>query len=1068
MQLFNHLGKNGRTLSIACLCAAFAVAAFTSQAQDSAEYLIGARQPALSPDGKTLAFVYRGDIWSVPAEGGRATPLTQHVEMDANPVWSPDGKWIAFSSARNGNEDIFVMPAQGGSPRQMTFSSENEVPTGWSPDSSEILFTATRDGKGPGIFSVNMELETRKYAEDFTKLSYPAFSPDGKTIVHGRFGFPWIRPRYYGSGAMQIALIDVASGERKALVDDSKQHLWSKFMPSGQEILTVTIGEQSPGVPLLDEIGKTNEKIEETPARTPNLWIFNLQGEGRQITEYAGDAVRAPSIAFETGDIAFEYDIDLYLLRNGSQTPEKVLIEAAVDAKTNKRRLMRFDSNSVEELAVTDDGSTIFFGLRSEIWSIPTKKPGGVADRTANIAKRLTDWVGEDSNFIVQPGKNPTKLYFLSDRQKNLRLYELDLESDEINCLWDREDDILDPRFSPDGTAIAFWVSGAEGGLYRLNLEDRSLYRLVELPASYFYANGGTTFSWSPDGRWIAYTRQTPRGARNIFIIGSEGGSPYNVTQLYAMHEAPTWSADGKFLYFYSNRDGAGIYRLPLRESTAQLDDFDLKFEPTTNKVNVSIDFNRINRRIVRHSTASTSQMLASPTGDLVVILNGEVALISYDGKSIRTVTSGGGKGNLQIAPAAKKVYFTNGAGEVYGRLIQDNAPLEKVTFIANFERDVEAERQAAFAQFWRNFKRGFYDGNMHGRDWDAIRARYERLLPTIDTSEEFGVLLNRMTGELESSHSEIGTRKENPTPSPSTPKLGFIIDYNWRGPGLRVAEVPPNMPGDYEATRIKAGEYIMQINGTDVRADETLYQTINNKHRDFTFMVSERPSTNETRLVKYALPTSSWGSILYENKIEKNADIASKASDDRLAYIHIAAMGPSDQSRFEREVYDRVIGKDALIIDVRGNRGGNIADTLIGWLMRKPHGYVKPRDEAIHTVPDRSWDKPIIALCDQESYSNGELFTTAFRVNKLGLVVGMPTPGYVIWTYGMGLVDGTSARMPLSGAWRLDGTPTEGMGEEPDIHVELTGEDYRLGRDPQLERAIHEILKQLDGEPLE
>ncbi|MCK9315506.1 MAG: S41 family peptidase [Verrucomicrobia bacterium] len=1065
MQLLNHYGKNRRLLSTLCFCAAFVVTAFAEDSQPSQEYLIGARLPALSPDGKTLAFVYRGDIWSVPSEGGRATPLTLHVDMDSDPVWSPDGKWIAFSSTRNGNSDIFVMPSQGGSPRQLTFSSEAEAPSGWSPDSSEILFSAKRDGKGPGIFSVNLDLVTKKYAEDYPKLYFPAFSPDGKTIVYGRFGFPWIRPRYYGSGAMQINLMDVATSECKALVDDQKQHLWSQFMPSGQEILTVTIGERTPGVPTLSEIGSTN-KFTDTPAMTPNLWKFNLQGEGCQLTQFTGDAVRAPSVAAATGDIAFEYDIDLYILRSGCQKAEKVLIQAAVDAKTNKRRNERFDSKNAEELAVSEDGATVFFGLRSEIWSIPSKKPPGVANRSANIAKRLTDWVGEDSNFVVAPGKNPTKLYFLSDRQKNLRLYELDLESDTVACLWDREEDILNPVFSPDGSAIAFWVSGPDGGLYRLNLESRNLSKLVSLPASYLYGNGGTTFSWSPDGRWIAYTQNVPRGARNIFVVGSEGGSPVNVTSLNAMHEMPTWSVDGKFLYFFSDRDGSGIYRLPLRENEAQLNDFDLKFEPSTNKVNVSIDFSRIDRRIIKHYSGTPSQMIASPTGDLVAILNGEVALISYDGKSIHTVTSGGGKGNLQIAPAVKKVYFTGPNGEIFGRLIQDNAPLEKVTFIADFERNVQDERQAAFAQFWRNFKRGFYDGNMHGRDWDAIRARYERLLPTIDTSEEFGVLLNRMTGELESSHSEIGTRREVSSPSPSTPKLGFIIDYTWRGPGLRIAEVPPNMPGDYEATRIKAGEYVMQINGKDVRADENLYQTINNKPNDFVFMVNSRPSTNDARLVKYSVPTSYWGSTLYENRIEKNINTVSKASDDRLAYVHISAMGSPNQIRFEREVYDRIQDKQGLIIDVRGNRGGNIADTLIGWLMRKPHGFVKPRDEAIRTVPDRSWDKPIIVLSDQEAFSNGELFTTAVRINKLGLVVGMPTPGYVIWTYGMGLVDGTSARMPLSGAWRLDGTPTEGMGEEPDIRVELTSEDYRLGRDPQLERAIHEILKQLDSAP--
>lgn len=1064
MRLSPYIRNVGRTLKIICLCS-LASAAFAANSNDP---IIGARQPALSPDGETLLFTYHGDIWSVPSKGGRAVPLTQHVDTDTSPVWSPDGKRIAFASSRNGNFDIFVMPAEGGYPEQVTWSNEGEIPSGWSPDGTEILFTSTRDGKGPGIFSVNVDsLATKKYAEDFALLNNPVFSPDGKTIVYGRFGFPWVRPRYFGSGAQQINFTDVATGECKTLVDDNKQHLWSQFMPNGNQIVTVTIGEQTPGTPNLSEIGKTTEKIVDNAARTPNLWIFDKNtGEGKQITTFTGDAVRFPSVATQTGDVAFEYDVDLYILRNGSDTPEKVEINAPIDSKLNKRRLMRYDSNGATELAVTDNGSAVFFGLRSEIWTIPTKKPGGVAQRVANIAKRLTNWVGDDSDFVIPHGANPSKLYFTSDRDKNVRLYELNLENEEVTCLWNRTDDMLNPRISPDGRSIAFWVTGADGGLYRLNLEDHSLLKLVSLPASYMYANGGGSFSWSPDGKWIAYVVFTTRerGSSNIYIIGSEGGTPVNVTKLNAIHELPVWSLDGKYLYFASNRDGEAIYRLPLRETYASDSDMDMVYKPVTNKFDVSIDFEKMNRRITKHCNASVSELAPSFNGELVAMMGGDLTLISYDGRAVRKVTSGGGKYNLQIALAAKKAFFTTSNGEIYGRMLQDNnAPLERVTFVANFERDVALERQAAFSQFWRKYKRGFYDANMHGRDWDAIRTRYERLLPTIDTSAEFGVLLNRMVGELESSHSEIRTAAERTSPSPSTPKLGFMLDYTWRGPGLRIAEVPANMPGDYEATRLKAGEYIMQIDGKDVQADENLYKVINNQPQDLILMVNDRPSTNNAHFIKYSAPTSVWNKTLYENKIEARADKVSKASDNRLAYIHIPAMGGNDQVRFEREVYDRIQGKDGLIIDVRGNQGGNISDTIISWLMRRPHGYVKPRDQEILPVPDRSWDKPIIILSDQMAYSNGEIFTTTVRINKLGLVVGMPTPGYVIWTYSMNLVDGTQARMPLTGAWRTDGTPTENMGEEPDIRVEYTAEDYRLGKDPQLDRAIEEILKQLD-----
>ena len=163
----------------------------------------------------------------------------------------------------------------------------------------------------------------------------------------------------------------------------------------------------------------------------------------------------------------------------------------AVSAIIEKRVREQYNNIGATELAVTDDASTVFFGLRSEIWSIAVNKPSGVANRQAILAKRLTDWVGEDSNFIISAEKNPTKLYFTSDREKNIRLYELDLESEEITCLWDREEDILSPKLSPDGKAIAFWASGADGGLFRINLEDKTLLKLINLPASFLYNNGG-------------------------------------------------------------------------------------------------------------------------------------------------------------------------------------------------------------------------------------------------------------------------------------------------------------------------------------------------------------------------------------------------------------------------------------------------------------------------------------------------------------------------------------------------------------------------------------------------
>jgi tricorn protease len=274
--------------------------------------IIGARMPALSPDGKRLAFVYRGDIWVAPSTGGHATPLTRHVEMDAFPLFSPDGRWLAFSSTRNGNWDIFVVPAEGGEVRQLTYHANSEIAHGWSPDGRYLLFSSVRDSTNSSLFALDVRtLRFKKLTEDYASINYPSYSPDGKTVVYGRYGFHWTRPRYVGSAAAQIWLLDISTGKRRALTSNNRQHLWTKFLPDGKSLLTVTVGEETPSV---SKLGTTMPKIVDSPSRTPNLWVLDLEGRARQITFFTGGSVRFPTVALRTGDVAFEYEHDLWLL----------------------------------------------------------------------------------------------------------------------------------------------------------------------------------------------------------------------------------------------------------------------------------------------------------------------------------------------------------------------------------------------------------------------------------------------------------------------------------------------------------------------------------------------------------------------------------------------------------------------------------------------------------------------------------------------------------------------------------------------------------------------------------
>ncbi len=247
-----------RTHACAVLAAALAALALpAARAQlelPRPRAIIGARVPALSPDGKRLAFVYRGDVWIADSSGGAATALTRNVETDSYPQFSPDGNWVAFASTRNGNWDLYVVPAVGGTPRRLTWHSGTDISYGWSPDGRSLLFTSRRETGDVELLSLDVRsLRVRKLAQDYNDIAYANWSPDARTIVFGTKGFPWTRPRYHGSAAMQVVLLDTVTGKRRQITDDGRQHLWPRFLPDGRSLLTVTVGEVTPSAPRLNE-----------------------------------------------------------------------------------------------------------------------------------------------------------------------------------------------------------------------------------------------------------------------------------------------------------------------------------------------------------------------------------------------------------------------------------------------------------------------------------------------------------------------------------------------------------------------------------------------------------------------------------------------------------------------------------------------------------------------------------------------------------------------------------------------------------------------------------------------
>src|SRR5262249_10470331 len=285
------------------------------------------------------------------------------------------------------------------------------------------------------------------------------------------------------------------------------------------------------------------------------------------------------------------------------------------------------------------------------------------------------------------------------------------------------------------GKQLGFWVSGSEGGLYVMQIESGETHRVVKVPGPQWRGVGGGDYAWSPDMKWIAYSHRGESRAWNLWIVPTEGGDPINVTRLYAHHSEPAWSPDGKYLFFQSNREGDGLYLLPLTKELVRTADTDIKFEKSTNAVTVKIEFDDTARRIRKVvSQSPQSDLSITADGLIVFISDNEIWSASYDGKETKRLTSGGGKSQLRVSKDGKKAFFIQN-GDLYTMNL-DSKSTEKINFTAEWDRDVRAERQAAFTQFWRSYHRGFYDANFHGRDWEAIRRKYEPLLEAVETNE--------------------------------------------------------------------------------------------------------------------------------------------------------------------------------------------------------------------------------------------------------------------------------------------------------------------------------------------
>jgi tricorn protease len=1089
-----------------------------SAACPAAEPLLLANNPALSPDGGTLAFDWNGDVWTVPSAGGVARPLTRHPARDRQPHFSPDGKEIAFISDRSGSPQVHVLPVAGGTPRQLSFHTAGFTLQEWTPD-GRLLVGAARDHFWRHAERFSLVNPTKRQAEEMLFDDYGhdgKLSPDGRRLLFAREGAPWWRKGYHGSQASQVWLYDLDQKTFQKVLSEDGGCLWPLWKPDGKGFYFV--GARSGSF---------------------NLWEHDLaSAKDRQLTHFTDDSVVFPCISRDGSTIVFRHLFDLYRLRPGSaESPTR--LEIICDSDQPAQKIEHRVLQQATDVAFTSDGLEIAMIAGGDLWVMDTELREPVA---------VTASAEEERSPVFSP--DGTSLLFLADRDSRCDLYRATRADKSLNWWQNRQfkvDKLTDDgevksglRFSPDGAKISYLRS--HGDLYVADPDGKNAKRVV---ASW----NRIDYDWSPDGKWLVYAQSDADFNRDIWIAPLDGSRPaFNLSRHPYNDEEPVWSPDGRLIAFTGRRGltEIDIHYVWLRAEDDEKEGHERGVEKALEKINkvrkpaprrpggrdtgdepaaaqvkpeVVIDFDNLHRRVrtISIPDSTESGLFWSPDGKRLAFSGtvegkrGTYAVDFPDDLKPKQLSAQTGTHARWLKQGNQVVWLSNGlpgsftpgssvsatpagsteppAGRGGGRRPAAAAPAASPAaeagagfrFRALQRVDLSQRNRAAFDLCWRTMRDEFYDGRLGNRDWDSVRRKYLDAAGQTPDMEAFTTLVQLMLGELNGSHLGFtatgsggppGRRGGPQTPEPagtswveSTAHLGVRFEPNTRGPGLKVRDVLPGGTADHKSSRLAAGDVVLAIDGTAVDPKMDLTVILNGPpERDIQLRV-RGTNGKERDVTLRPIPYPRVAALLYEAWMEGNRKAVERASAGTLGYLHISAMNQPSFLKFEEELYAAGTGKDGLLIDVRENGGGSTADHLLTALTQPVHAVTVSRGGAPGYPQDRkvyaTWNKPIVVLCNQNSFSNAEIFSHAIKTLKRGRLVGVPTAGGVISTGAATIMDVGVLRLPTRG-WHLlgDGADMELNGAVPDVVVWPQPGELPRGRDIQLDKAVEVLLE--------
>lgn len=1041
----------------------------------SADETLLLRSPSVN--GNQVCYTYAGDIYTSDADGNNAKRLTVHKGVEKKPMFSPNGEWIAFSGNYEGNTDIYVVPTEGGMPQRLTYHPSRDVIRGWNGN-NEIIFASTRksnSGRYTRLFTVERK-GSHPQELPIPEAHQGKVSPDGNFTAYIKNPDPTesrgvYRPfRHYRGG--------------------NTPKIWI-FNNDTYEIVEIPHEQSNNTHP----VWAGNNTIFFLSDRNGNANIFKYDRATEaieQITDFKDYPVKN---LFSDGEtLAFEQEGRVHLYDIFAQ--QQRTLHISINPDMPHRRSHYVDGEDyIRSFSISPTGVRAVMGVRGDIFTIPTEK---------GDYRNITQSPGTHDRF---PAWSPDgkKIAWFSDANGEYQLMITDQkgESEPTQISFEDPSFYHGPYWSPDSKKLVFYDKHLK--LYYLDIDEKDP-KLIDKD---IYANPQPKFTpdWSPDSKWVTYTRRLENQLNAVFVYNVKTGKKTQITDGMSEATYPTFGAKGKYLFFaastdyslnaswldmtnYPHRTTSSLYAVVL-ESGKESPFFPESDEETIvdqkkeeNKeedkgIDVKIDFENLDQRIVSLpvSPRTYSKLEGNVEGKLLysedVPDKRGYTLHAFDIEKEKEETYLEGIRDYEVSADGKKmIYATRGGDYAITDATSKPKPGKGKLNLSDLKVRVNPEKEwkQMFDELWRIERDYFYVENMHGADWKAVKQKYEKFLPYVGHREDLNYLFAEMMSELVIGHNYVGG---GDMPEEESVRTGLSgADYEIQNNRYQIEKIysglnwnpsfkaPLTQPG----VDVSEGDYILAVDGEELTADQNIYSLFQNTvGKQVSLTVNSQPSFENAREVT-VVPIRSERNLRNMNWVESNRKKVNEMTDGRVAYVYMPNTGSGGYTFFNRYYFSQ-LDKEAVIIDERYNGGGSAADYVINLLDREIQNYWGHRDGKVTTTPGAGIFGPKAMIINEYAASGGDLMPFLFKQKDLGKLIGKTTLGILVGIYGYpSLMDGGSVTAPRFGIFSKDGEwIIENEGIHPDIEVEMTPKEVINGNDPQLKKAVDVIMKQLE-----